>query len=75
MNSLFNFVIPPWGKWVAIGTLCFAAWGHGYVKGIQNTNDHAANNTTKIIYKQNKATEKVIVKYIKVKTKQHKIIY
>jgi hypothetical protein len=73
MFNLSNFVLPPWAKYATAVALVAVVWGHGYVKGIERTNDRIAVADTKIIYKQGKVTTKVITKYVKVKEKQEKV--
>jgi hypothetical protein len=73
MMQLSELVIPTWGKYVAGVALVLAVWGHGFVQGIERTNDRIAVADTKVIYKQGKVTEKVIVKYVKQKEKQEKV--
>lgn len=60
---LSNFIIPPWAKYVAMGVLVVAVWGHGYVKGIERTNERAIVQDVKLVYKQGKVTEKVVKIY------------
>jgi hypothetical protein len=66
---MLNYVIPAWGKWLAVSVLVVAVWGHGYVRGIHHAYGKVATATEKIIYKQGKVTTKVITKYIKVAEK------
>lgn len=58
-----NILLPPWAKYVAIAVLITAVWGHGFVKGIERSNDKAVAQDVRVIYKQGKVTEKVITVY------------
>lgn len=72
-TSLSNFVLPWWGKWVAIIALAVASFGYGYIKGIDHAKYSNYKSELKVIYKQGKVTERVVTKYIKVREKQAKI--
>lgn len=69
-NTLDNFVVPVWLKYVVISVLLVTVWGHGYTKGQANVYEKQLDSTAKLVYIQGKTTTKVITKYIKQKEKQ-----
>jgi hypothetical protein len=73
MIDLRTLVIPPIAKWGALITLVVAIWGHGYVQGIDRTNDRIVEKDIKVIVKQGKVTTKIITKYVERKQKQTKL--
>jgi hypothetical protein len=72
-----NLILPSWAKYVAYATLLTAlfgsVWGHGFVKGIERTNDKQLKADFKIIKVQGKVTQKMVADYVKKHTKQKKV--
>jgi hypothetical protein len=73
MIDFKSVVLPSYAKWVALALLTLAVWGHGYVNGIERTNDRLVMQDVKIITKQGKTTEKIVKVYVERKTKQAKV--
>lgn len=65
MISIPNLVLPVWAKWVALGFLLAATWGHGYVTGMEHVYKKNQEQIVKTVYIQGKTTTKVVTKYIK----------
>jgi hypothetical protein len=75
-TSIIGFAAGNWQRLVIYGLLILgllsAAAGWGYMHGVQRLYDYQvkqANQAVKIIIKQGAATERILIKYIKVKGK------
>ena len=73
--NLLGFLVGGWQRWIIYGALLLAALavaaGWGYHRGVLKLYDYQvkqAQQAVKIIVKQGEVTERVVTKFIKVKT-------